>query len=315
MWLLARMPHEYIISGEHIAPYLVFSKNGIGGSDAGAIVGLNPYRSAMNVYLDKISDDIEQESTEAIRCGHDLEQYVAERFCEATGKKVHRSNYMYRSIEYPFMQADVDRLVVGEDAGLECKTCNAYKASAWDDQGIPESYVMQCYHYMAVTGRKTWYIACLIMGVGFVYRKLVWDEEIITGLIRAEEEFWNGHVVPHIIPKPDGSESCNTVLGLIYPNAIKDSVAVISGVDDELDRREQIIRQIDELEKEKERIEQEIKLAMADHERVKSDRYRISWSNVESTRLDTKRMKDERPELFLEFAKKCYSRRFSVKVA
>ena len=111
------MYEKISLHGKSEEEWLRIRKNGIGGSDAGAIVGLNPYRSAMNVYLDKISDNVEQETTEAIRCGHDLEQYVAERFCEATGKKVHRSNYMYRSIEYPFLQADVDRLVVGEDAG------------------------------------------------------------------------------------------------------------------------------------------------------------------------------------------------------
>ncbi len=130
--------------------WLKLRMSGIGGSDAGAIAGVNPYRSPMNVYLDKINLDMDQKETEAIRCGHDLEAYVAERFTEATGFKVRKSNYMYRSREYPFMIADVDRLIVGEDAGLECKTCNAYKASAWDDQAIPESYVIQCYHYMAV---------------------------------------------------------------------------------------------------------------------------------------------------------------------
>lgn len=135
--------------------WLKLRKSGIGGSDAGAICGLNPYSSAMKVYQDKVSDTVAEVNNEAIRIGHDLEDYVARRFMEATGLKVRKSNYMYRSIEYPYMLADVDRLVVGEDAGLECKTVSAYGADKWADGNIPLHYVMQCYHYMAVTGKRS----------------------------------------------------------------------------------------------------------------------------------------------------------------
>lgn len=134
-------------------------KTGIGGSDAGAICGLNPYSSPMKVFWDKTTDEVEEKDNEAIRIGNDLEQYVAGRFMEATGFKVRRSNYMYRSKKHPYMIADVDRMVVGGDAGLECKTASAYNADKWADGRIPLHYAMQCYHYMAVTGKRTWYIA------------------------------------------------------------------------------------------------------------------------------------------------------------
>ena len=65
------------------------------------------------------------------------EEYVAQRFMEATGLKVRRSNYMYRSVEHSFMLADIDRLVVGEDAGLECKTASAYNADKWKNVHRP----------------------------------------------------------------------------------------------------------------------------------------------------------------------------------
>ena len=92
--------------------WLQLRKSGIGGSDAGAICGVNPFSSPMKVYRDKTCDIQEEQDNESIRQGHDLEQYVAERFMEATGLKVRRSNYMYRSTAHPFMIADVDRLVV-----------------------------------------------------------------------------------------------------------------------------------------------------------------------------------------------------------
>lgn len=81
---------------------------------------------------------------------------------QTTCLKVHRSNFLYRSKEYPFMMADVDRLVTGEDAGLECKTASLYQADKWADGKVPLYYAIQCYHYMAVTGKRTWYIACMI---------------------------------------------------------------------------------------------------------------------------------------------------------
>lgn len=72
--------------------WLRYRKCGITGTDAGAILGLNPYRSAFQVYHDKTSDTIENIDNEAMRQGRDLEEYVAQRFTEATGLKVRRAN-------------------------------------------------------------------------------------------------------------------------------------------------------------------------------------------------------------------------------
>ncbi len=127
--------------------WLRLRKTGIGGSDAGAVCGLNPYSSPMKVFYDKTAEEIEENDSEAMRIGRDLEDYAAKRFTEAAGLKTRRSNYMYRSIEHPFMIADVDRLVVGEDAGLECKTASAYNADKWKDGDIPLHYILQCCHY------------------------------------------------------------------------------------------------------------------------------------------------------------------------
>ena len=134
------MPHE---------EWLRYRKKGIGGSDAGAICGVNKYRSAVSVFLDKTTEQTSEFDNEAMRQGRDLEQYVAERFCEETGKKVRRANAIFSHSELPFMLANVDRLVVGENAGLECKTASAFSADKWADGSIPPEYEVQCNHYMA----------------------------------------------------------------------------------------------------------------------------------------------------------------------
>lgn len=125
--------------------WLQYRKQGIGGSDAGAICGFNPYRTAMQVYYDKTSDEIEDIDNEAMRQGREFEDYVARRFTEETGKKVRRANAMFYDENNPFMLADVDRMIVGENAGLECKTASPFMAEYWKDDKIPLSYQMQCY--------------------------------------------------------------------------------------------------------------------------------------------------------------------------
>ena len=295
--------------------WLQLRKTGIGGSDAGAICGVNPYSSPMKVYRDKTCEVPEEQSNEAIRQGNDLEDYVAQRFMETTGLKVRRSNYMYRSTENPFMIADVDRLVIGEEAGLECKTASAYNADKWKDGDIPLHYIMQCYHYMAVTGKRTWYIAAVILGQRFVYRKLVWDDELIAKMTAMERDFWENHVAVGVLPAPDGSAVSNEVLNEYFHLERKGSTISLTGFDEKLDRRAEIMEEINRLQQEQNSIEQEIKLYMQDNEFAASDHYRVSWSSVETTRLDAKRIREEHPEIYRDYAKQSVSRRFKIKAA
>ena len=303
------------LAGVDNAGWLRLRKTGIGGSDAGAICGVNPYSSAMKVFKDKTSGETEEQDNEAVRIGHDLEDYVSQRFTEATGLKVRKSNFMYRSKEHPFMIADVDRLVVGEDAGLECKTASAYNADKWADGNIPLHYVMQCCHYMAVTGKRTWYIAAVILGREFTYRKLEWDDALIGRLVALEDNFWNSYVVPGVIPPPDGSKACDEVIGQYFPAARKGSTARLVGFDEKLKRREEIVRHISELQEEQKQIEQEVKLFMQDNEYADSKHFRVSWKNVDSTKLDAKRIREEMPEIYADYRKASHSRRFEVKAA
>ncbi len=295
--------------------WLAQRKTGIGGSDAGAICGLNPYMSPIHVYRDKVSEDVEDADNESMRQGRDLEDYVAMRFMEATGLKVRRSNMMYRNSEHPCMIADVDRLVVGEDAGLECKTASAYGADKWKDDKVPAHYLAQCYHYMAVTGKKAWYIAVVILGKEFKYAKIDRDEDIVNNLISIEEKFWEDHVMKKNMPDPDGTAVCDEVLNEYFHVAKKEQAVELLGFDEKLRRREEVLALKDKLEQEQKQIEQEIKLFMQDSELAFSDNYRVSWSNVDTARIDTKRLKEEKPELYNEFVKITTSRRFTIKAA
>ena len=295
---------------EH-AEWLRYRKLGIGGSDAGAICGLNPYRTAIHVYYDKTSDKIEEIDNEAMRQGREFEEYVAQRFMEATGKKVRRTHYMYQHPKYPFMLADVDRLIVGENAGLECKTASPYMEDKWKDGKIPMSYQIQCYHYMAVLELEVMYLAVLILGKGFQYYRIERDEEIIADLIRIEKDFWENNVLKKVIPTPDGSKVADSVIAECYKEAKKETI-LLSGFDEKLKRRAELEELMKRMETEKKQIEQELKLYMGYAENAENEHYRISWKSIVSNKVDTTRLKEEKPEIYTEYLKPSVSRRLTV---
>lgn len=294
--------------------WLRLRKGGIGGSDAGALCGTDPYKSAFKVWLDKTSEEISDEDNEAMRQGRDLEGYVAERFMEETGKKVRKSSFMYRSEERPFMIADIDRLIIGEKSGLECKTCSPYSADKWKDGAVPESYEIQCRHYMAVMGWDHIYIiACLIPGKGFVWRKIERDKELEHSIIAIERAFWEENVLKGIIPDPDGSKAYDEILDRYFRKRETSSPVSLAGFDKDFKRREEIDELMKKPETEKNGIDQKIKLYMEGSESAAADGYKVSWTYTDTKRLDTKKLKAEEPEVYERYSRMTEGRRFSVK--
>ena len=292
--------------------WLQYRKKGITGTDAGAIVGLNPYSSAFQVYHDKVTEEIEEFDNESMRQGRDLEEYVARRFTEETGLRVRKANAIYQNTEHPFMLADFDRLVVGQAAGLECKTASAYSADKWADGKIPVHYQMQVQHYLAVSGYQKWYIAALIMGKEFVIREINRDEELIANLITIEEKFWKENVQAGVVPAPDGSRAYSDMLADRY-FADREKRILLFGMEEQSKRRDEIDMLLRKLEKEKAQIDQNIKLKMEDASYADSEGHRVSWVSSNQQRFDTKKLKEEEPEIYEKYTKSVECRRFMVK--
>lgn len=292
--------------------WLSYRKLGIGGSDVGAICGLNPYTTAISVFLDKTSTDNDTYDNEPMRQGRDLEDYVARRFSEVTGLKVRRKNAIYYHEDHPHMLANVDRMIVGDNIGLECKTASILNADKWQDGDIPAHYQLQCHHYMAVTGAKAWYIAVVILGKEFKYIRIDRDEEIINNLITIEENFWKNNVQTGVMPSPDGSRAADAIISQYYCHARHETI-FLSGYSDKIERRLELSELIEKLGREKKQLEQEVKLAMADADSAMCGNYEISWKNVITAKLDIDRIKTERPDIYRSYLKETESRRFTVK--
>lgn len=293
--------------------WLEYRQLGIGGSDAAAACGLSHWKSPAQLYLEKTTEIKKEESeSEHLRQGRDFEDYVAQRFTEATGKKVRRDNHMMSDSKYPFLIADIDRRVVGEDAILECKTTTPYNKDKWADSQIPIEYELQCLHYMSVTGAKKCYIACLIFGTDFIIREIDWDDEDIQMLRELEVKFWTEYVEKGVMPEPDGSSTYDDALKKRFKGGLEESIDLDTdkhAYDLYLYNKEQIKR----LEEYNRQFEQEIKLAMGDNNFGESKHFTVSYKPSKSVRLDTKRIKAEAPEIYEKYGKETQSRRFLIK--
>ncbi|MEN3133305.1 lambda-exonuclease family protein [Bacillus cereus] len=222
-------PYEVVAKTKDLTreKWLELRRKGIGGSDLAAVLKLSDWNSPMSIYLDKIGELKEKPQSEYAYWGNVLEDIVAREFMKRTGLKVRRKNEMLRSKKYPFMMANIDREVIGRKEGLECKTTTEYKRSEWKGDNVPKQYILQCQHYMAVTGYEKWHIAVLIGGNTFEFKTIERDEDIINMAIEECEVFWNSYVSKRIPPAIDGSKSTTDALKEMYEKSIKDDHIIL----------------------------------------------------------------------------------------
>jgi putative phage-type endonuclease len=198
------MPHSALDS-DPVSKFRMERLTGIGGSDAAAVLGLSVYKTPFELYLEKTGaiEPLDLSDNAAVTWGTKLESVVADHFAEVTGYKVRRDNRLLRHPEYPFVIAHIDRRIVGSDAILEVKTAGAFAASDFGDEGtdqVPESYLLQGMHYLAVTGKSECHFAVLVGGRDFRQYVVVRDDDLIASMLEADCEFWIDHVQAGIAP-------------------------------------------------------------------------------------------------------------------
>ena len=214
------------IKTESKEEWLELRKHYIGGSDAGAVVGMNPYKSKYTLWAEKTGKIPGFEGNLTTDIGSYLEDFVADLFCKETGKKVRRENQSLVNAKYPFAIADIDRNVVGEKAGLEIKTTNSLPIMRCirNSDEFPELYYAQCVHYLAVTGADRWYLGVLINCRDFKWYVLERDEDEINALMSAEAAFWKNNVEADKAPTPDGEENTSETISQMYPTSSAEEV-------------------------------------------------------------------------------------------
>lgn len=294
--------------------WLRLRKEGIGGSDVAAILGVSLYKSAMEIYLEKISDDIAKIENESMYWGIILEDIIAKEFQKRTGYKVTNYNFIIRSKKYPFMFANIDRLIYIDDekeyAILECKTANEFQSKRWKDDEVPDEYYLQCQHYLAITGLNTAYIAALIGGNKFIYKKIQRDEELIKIMIEKEEEFWN-NVVNRIPPQAVNTKE----IVKIYNEETKGKTIELDTVK-EIEELEEIDEEIKTLEEKKEMLKARIMEKMKDAEEgivnTPAGIKKVLWKTIIQQKFDSNKFKIENPELYRQYIKETRFRQFKI---
>ena len=292
--------------------WLEIRKGGIGSSDAAAAVGLNPYKSPLELWLEKTGQDQElpklnpdDESSPAY-WGTLLEPIVAAHYTKRTGRKVRRINAVLQHPSQPWMLANIDREILGDESVqiLECKTAGLNGARLWKE-GVPEYVQLQVMHQLAVTGKRAADVAVLICGQELQVHRIERDEQMISQLIALERAFWS-YVESAQPPPADGSDSADRALRCLYPNDSGESLDFtgdleMSATFSDLIAVRQVLAEHLKLESD---LKQRIQQRMGEASRALFEGGDVSWKrSKDASSFDLGRLLRDRPELAVTYAK------------
>lgn len=291
-------------------------RHGIGGSDAGAILGLNPYRTPLDVWQEKTGrvEPPDLSDNEAVRWGEILEDAVASEYALREGVKVRRVNRTLVHPEHPWMLAHLDRTVVGKRRVLEVKTAGAHMAGEWGEPGtdqVPEYHLAQIVHYLAVTGYESADLAVLIGGRDFRVYHIQRDEELIQALIEAERDFWR-LVETDTPPEPTSpAEAAKR-----WPRSVEGSFIEARPETIELLRDLRAVRADLKVMKEREaELVAAVQMAIGEAEELldpATGARLATWKTQTRRVLDSKRLQKERPDIAAQYTRELETRVFRL---
>uniref|UniRef100_A0A6H1ZIR8 Putative exonuclease n=1 Tax=viral metagenome TaxID=1070528 RepID=A0A6H1ZIR8_9ZZZZ len=309
--------------GMTIEDWLEWRRKGLGGSDIAAALGKSRWQNPVEVYLLKTNQaEYKDLSTnEYVEWGKRLEFMIAAKFAESHPElRVQRMNFIIQHDEHEFMIANIDREIFDTKNGkrgiLECKNTNAYTGvKEWKDGEAQLEYLYQGFHYMAVTGYDFLYYAVLIGGNKYIEYRIDRDDEIIKQLIEDELEFWQ-RVVNKEPPLVDGSAASTNYIKSRYPESKEDTEIELPDDNyDNLIKRRDLLIESKKIELEIAEIENRIKDEIKDNEKAVCKDVLITWrKDADGEMVDSKKLKDEAPELFAKYSKvRKGARKFIVK--
>lgn len=295
--------------------WLQLRRRGIGGSDASVIMGINPYRSILQLWEEKTGEcEIAENGNEHAYWGNVMEPLIRKEFMRRSGLKVRQKHAMIFHPVYPYLFADVDGIATDEDGEkciFEAKTASQHKEKDWEN-GVPREYYLQVQHYLEVCGMEKAYVAVLIGGNRFAFYTVYRDEKQIAELLCREREFWEKQVLTGIRPQADAAKATAEYLDSRYSDTVKDSIRLPLDMKEVLMAYDEVDTRLKELEKEKTGLSNRIKAALEEHEKGEVDGMTVQWKRIERESVDSKRLKQEKPELFQEYRNVSSYRRLTV---
>ena len=275
-------------------------KQGVGGSDVAAIMGISTYKSPLEVWLEKTgrapSPDLS--GNEKVEWGNRLEPMVADKFRDSHPElRVRRKNATMQSLERPWALANIDRELRGEEGPgvLEIKTVGLRSADHWVF-GVPDYYMTQVQHYLSVTGWNYAWVACLIGGQEYREYYVPRDEEDIAAIDRAVDTFWNDYVEKGVMPAMTGGGHEGNALAGMFPQGNGYAKALDADFP-ELGERALIDQEIKELEARKKKLDNEIKARIGDGKGIDTESVHCTWVRFEASKFDAKAFDAANPGL------------------
>ena len=326
-----------VLQGEHLRKvdirglskeeWLKIRRATVGGSEVGALLGMNQYQSAYSLYCDKLELVPPFEGNLATEVGTFMEEFVAQKFSTVSGLKVQKTNFIWYNSEYEGLHASPDRFVLAPKkrkavAGLEIKTTSAFNASKFKGSDFPVQYYAQCVQYMAVTELPVWYLAVLVGNHEFHIYQLTRDKETpqpdwceaqvyveddeIRVLYERAREFLE-HVATHNPPDVDGSSATSEVIRETAP-ASTDREIDLSRYEPDIDRYFALKEQADLVNEQADAILNALKLEMGDAGTAMAMGYKITYRSQVSNRIDSRRLKAELPDIYSRYTQPSVSR-------
>jgi len=200
--------------------WLAARKKSIGSSDIGALVGADPYRTPLDIWLDKTGRATDGIETRPMRLGKRLEPVILEEYELETGRSATLNGVSHLHPKVAIASATPDAFEVETGEGIELKAPGLRQSRHWGRSGsaeFPEAYLAQCAWQMAVTGRDRWHLAALLGAQDFRVYRIERDLELEAGLFEVAERFWRDHVIADKAPALDASESARRYVEACFP--------------------------------------------------------------------------------------------------
>lgn len=302
--------------------FRLLRRSGIGGSDAAAIAGVSPYKTAYQVYCEKRGEIDGDPENEAMHCGKLIEPVLVDEYQRLTGHKVVRSVFQ-KSPDFEWMFANLDGLVFNGDPTphciLECKNVGHYSAAQWGEPGsnqIPEIYFTQIQHYLAVMGVDYADVMALLGGNKIGQYRVNRDNEFIEYLVKIEADFWR-RVESGIPPDIDGSDAAKKVLSKRFPTDSGAKIEASEEIVTYVRALKEIRLQAKSVEEQEVLLTNKIKLFMADNSVLVTPEGELTWKSAKgSNKIDWEGLAKSlgaSPELIAQYSSQTAgSRRFNV---
>ena len=301
---------------------------GIGGSDIGAICGVNSFKTAYDVYLDKTVGS-SFTGNNITWFGSVFESHIADlfesQFRDIFIVKVDKNHY--KCPDYPWLNGNIDRRLVevmtGKKGVLEIKTTRTFNNDEWgkgcafgidykliiSDNQVPESYFYQVQHYLLCTGFSfAWLCAFSRDTCELRIYKIDADKAVQNYIIKTGTEFWFNNVIKGIPPARD--------VPFAERKSNGESIDADSSIIEKVAALKEIQQKIEQLHLQEEPLKAEIQDYIGENEillDVTTEKPLVTWKSSERRTFNTEKFKSEHQDLYNEYLKLSTSRRFSVK--